>query len=108
MTEGDRKFWQECEAAFLRLNQIHLDKMAFMLGWTMDDVRQEFRLCYWEIACGQMEFCGDRAAKATKAKLMRRNLVNCRTTPKASPCIATRPLCRPSKPGRPNPTTTRP
>lgn len=60
MTPSDRQFWQDCETAFLRLNKLYLSKMAFMLGWTMDDIRQEFRLCCWEIHAGHARFCSDR------------------------------------------------
>jgi len=62
MTPNDRQFWQDCESAFLRLNKFYLGKMAFMLGWTMDDIRQEFRLCYWEIVSGRVEFCAARGS----------------------------------------------
>jgi predicted XRE-type DNA-binding protein len=49
MNPNDLQFMKDCDAAFAGLNRTHLNKIAFLLGWTFDDLKQEFRLFYWEL-----------------------------------------------------------
>ena len=56
MILNEAKFIKECDIAFAALNKSYLNKMAFLLGWTWDDLRQEFRIVCWEIASGIGDF----------------------------------------------------
>jgi hypothetical protein len=50
----------QCDAAFASINRKCLGELAYFLRWTMDDMRQEFRLIYWESLSGGGRFDGSK------------------------------------------------
>jgi len=56
MTTPNNEFTAQCDAAFAALDGIYLRKVAHYLNWSMQDMKQEFRLVCWEAQSGQGGF----------------------------------------------------
>ena len=56
MTTPQNEFTAQCDAAFAALDGIYLRKVAHYLNWSMQDMKQEFRLVCWEAWSGQGGF----------------------------------------------------
>jgi hypothetical protein len=59
-TGNDKDFTSQCDAAFASINRKCLGELAYFLHWTMDDVRQEFGLIFWESLSGSGGFDGSK------------------------------------------------
>jgi hypothetical protein len=53
---AEAEFMERCDAAFALVNRAYLAKVARFLNWSMEDMRQEFRLVCWEAWSGQSAF----------------------------------------------------
>jgi DNA-directed RNA polymerase specialized sigma24 family protein len=47
-TAYEKEFVSKCDIAFAAINRKYLGELAYFLRWSMEDMRQEFRLTCWE------------------------------------------------------------
>jgi len=56
MTSSDHEFCQRCDQLFASLSSGYMNKVAVYLGWSLDDLKQEWRLLCWEVESGLAGF----------------------------------------------------
>jgi hypothetical protein len=56
----EEDFIDACDAAFAAINRRCLGELAYFLRWSMEDMRQEFRLICWEAQSGDGGFDGSK------------------------------------------------
>ncbi|MDR0275535.1 MAG: hypothetical protein LBI48_09405 [Burkholderiaceae bacterium] len=53
---SEKEFVERCDAIFNSMNRKYLGKIANFLNWSIEDMRQEFRLVCWEAWLGRNNF----------------------------------------------------